>query len=138
MRCLSRALELARETRDTARQGTVIERMTAFAEQDLGSPGGGPGLPLGVLRPLVAMPTQERPDGLDDLLQRVADKYGGDPYIIDFVADLRGGLLDDPGRQELRREQVRRWREESTGDGMLRVHRLEQTLEDRAQPRPRR
>ena len=130
VRCLSRALELARETRDTARQGTVIERMTAFAEQDLGSPGGGPGLPLGVLRPLVAMPTQERPDGLDDLLQRVADKYGGDPYIIDFVADLRGGLLDDPGRQELRREQVRRWREESTkGDGMLRVHRLEQALE---------
>jgi hypothetical protein len=130
VRCLSRALELARETRDTARQGTVIERMIAFAEQDLGSQGGGPGLSLGVLRPLVALPTQERPDGLDDLLQRVADKYGADPYIIDSVADLRSRLLDNRGRQELRREQVKRWREESTkGDGMLRVHRLEQALE---------
>ncbi len=130
VRCLSRALELARETRDTARQGTVIERMIAFAEQDLGSPGGGPGLPLGVLRPLVALPTQEHPDGLDDLLQRVADKYGADPYIIDSVANLRSRLLDDRGLQELRREQVKRWREESTkGDGMLRVHRLEQALE---------
>jgi hypothetical protein len=130
VRCLSRALELARETRDTARQGTVIERMIAFAEQDLGSPGGGPGLPLGVLRPLVAMPTQERPDGLDDLLQRVADKYGGDPYIIDSVADFRSCLLDDQQGLELRREQVGRWREESTkGDAMLRVLRLEQALE---------
>lgn len=130
VRCLSRALELARETRDAAQQGTVVERMIAFADQDLESPGGGPGLPLGVLGPLVALPTRERPDGLDELLQRVADKYGADPYIIDSVADLRSRLLDDRQRQELRREQVRRWREESTkGDGILRVHRLEQALE---------
>jgi hypothetical protein len=130
VRCLSRALELARETRDDARQSAVVERMIAFADQDLGSTGGGPGLPLGVLRPLVALPTQERPEGLDDLLQRVVEKYRADPYIIDSVADLRSRLLDDPGRQELRQEQVKRWREEAAkGDGMLRVHRLEQALE---------
>jgi len=130
VRCLSRALELARETRDNAREVTVVERMIAFAEQDLGSVGGGPGLPLGMLGPLVALPANERPDGLDALLQRVAETYGADPYIIDSVADLRSRLLDDQERHELRREQVRRWREEATiGNGMLRVHRLEQALE---------
>jgi hypothetical protein len=130
VRCLSRALELARETRDSARQDTVIERLVAFADHDLESSEGGPGLSLGAIRPLVARPANERPDGLDDLLQRVAEMYGDDPYIIDSVADLRSQMLDDDGHQELRREQVKRWREESAkGDGMLRVLRLEQALE---------
>jgi len=75
-------------------------------------------------------PARGPPAGVDDLLQRVAEKYGGDPYIVDSVADLRGQLVDDEGRRELRRDQVRRWREESAkGDGMLRVYRLEQALE---------
>lgn len=130
VRCLSRALELARETRDAARQATVTEHMIDFAEADLGSDGGGPGIPLGVVRPLVALPRSERPEGLNDLLQRVADKYGADPHIIDAVSDLRARLLDDAEREQVRREQIARWREESTkGDGMLRVLRLEQALE---------
>lgn len=127
--CLSRAFELARQTHDATHQPIVIKRMVAFAEEDLASEEGGPGISLGALEPLVALSADERPDGLDSLLERIAEKYGADPYIIDSVADLRSRLLDDQQGLELRREQVRRWREESTkGDGMLRVHRLEQAL----------
>jgi hypothetical protein len=79
---LSRALELATQLRDTARASATIERMFAFAELDLAGTDGGPGLSLGALRPLVALPSEQRPDGLDAILQRVGAKYGADPYIV--------------------------------------------------------
>ncbi|MFN8132082.1 MAG: hypothetical protein U0R70_11100 [Solirubrobacteraceae bacterium] len=127
---LSRALELARETRDAGRIDTVIGRMLGFAERDLDSAGAGPGLPLGTLRPLVELSATDRPEGLDMLLERVAVKYGSDPFIFGSVVEMRSRLADHEGRQVLARQLVQRWREESTkGDGMLRVHRLEQALE---------
>lgn len=127
---LSRALELATQLRDTARASATIERLLAFAEADLARTDQGPGLSLGALRPLVALPPEQRPDGLDAMLQRVGEKYGADPYIVTSVADLRGPLLDGDARQELRRAQVREWRDRA-GEvaGMLRVHRLETALE---------
>ena len=130
VRCLSRGLEIARETRDTTRQDKVVSALLAFADDDLRSDKGGPGISLGVLTPLVELPLADRPEVLDVLLQRVAAKYGADPYIVDAVVDLRTQLLDDAGRHKLRKEQVQRWKDESAvGDGMLRVHRLEQALE---------
>lgn len=67
---------------------------------------------------------------MDDLLVRVGERYGADPYIADAVAELRARLLDEDARQELRRRQVARWREEATkGDAMMQVFRLEQALE---------
>jgi hypothetical protein len=127
---LSRALELATQLRDTARVSATIERSLAFAEADLASTDGGPGLSLGALRPLVALPSEQRPADLDAMLQRVGEKYGADPYIVTAVADLRGPLLDGDARQELRRAQVQEWRDRA-GEvgGMLRVHRLETALE---------
>src|SRR5262249_29185177 len=95
VRCLSRALELARGTRDDGGEATVVSRMLAFAEQDLASPDWSPGLSLGALRPLVALPAKERPEELDALLNQVADRYGADPNIFDAVADLRSRLVDD-------------------------------------------
>ena len=130
VRCLSRSLELARGTRDEDRQGTVVDRMMAFAELDLQADGGGPGASLGVLRPLVELPSTERPDGLADLLRRVEGRYGQDPFIVDSVAELLTRLLDADGRNELHRDQVKRWRQEAgKGDAMLRLHRLERALE---------
>ncbi len=127
---LSRALELAAQLRDAARASATIERLLAFAEADLAGTDGGPGLSLGALRPLVALPPEQRPDDLDEMLQRVSEKYGADPYIVTSVADLRSPLLDGDARHELRRAQVREWRDRA-GEvgGMLRVHRLETALE---------
>lgn len=66
VRCLSRALELARETRDADRQAAAATEMTAFAEHEITSASAGPGVPLGLVRPLVALPNTEQPDGLDE------------------------------------------------------------------------
>jgi len=127
---LSRALELATQMRDTARVSETIERLLAFAEGDLAGADGGPGLSLGALRPLVALPSGQRPDDLDAMLQRVSEKYGADPYIVTAVADLRSPLMDADARQELRRAQVQEWRGRADeAGGMLRVHRLETALE---------
>lgn len=130
IRFVSRALELATQIRDTARASAAIERLLAFAEADLAGTDGGPGLSLGALRPLVALSSEQRPVGLDVMLQRVGEKYGADPYIVTAVADLRSPLLDGDARQELRRMQVQEWRERA-GEvgGMLRMHRLETALE---------
>jgi hypothetical protein len=127
---LSRALELASETRDAARASSTTKMLLAFAEADLAGTDGGPGLSLGALRPLVALPAAGRPDCLDAVLQRVGDKYRNDPYIVTAVADLRSPLLDDEARADLRRSQVQHWREQAAAvAGMLRVHRLETALE---------
>jgi hypothetical protein len=125
-----RSGELATQLHDAARASLTIERMFAFAEADLARTDGGPGLSLGVLRPLVALPSERRPDGLDVMLQRVGAKYGADPYIVTSVADLRSSLLDGDALRELCRAQVQEWRDRA-GEvgGMLRVHRLETALE---------
>lgn len=129
-RFLSRALELAMQLRDTARVSTTIERLLAFARADLAGADGGPGLSLCVLRPLAALRSEQRPEGLDAMLQRVSEKYGADPYIVTAVADLRSPLVDGDARQELRRAQVQEWRDRAGEvSGMLRVHRLETALE---------
>jgi hypothetical protein len=130
VRCLSRALELARGIHNAKRKATVVSSMLAFAEHDLTTPGWSPGIALGALQPLVALPPDERPEGLDDMLRRVDEKYGADTHIVDSVADVRNQLVPAGDRNELRRQQVQRWREESgKGDGMLRVMRLERALE---------
>jgi hypothetical protein len=129
-RLLSRALELARAVGDEQRARSTMEAAIAFVEGDIASDQGGPGVSLVPLRSLVDLRPEDRPDALNDLLIRVGERYGADPYIMDAVAELRARLLDDDARQELRRGQVARWREESTkGDTMMRVFRLEQALE---------
>jgi hypothetical protein len=129
-RLLSRALELARAVGDDDRREHAITAMIAFVEADLASEDGGPGASLMPLRSLVGLPAENRPDELDALLVRVDEQYGADPHIADTVAELRARIADGEARQELRRQQVARWREEAKrGDTMLRVIRLEQALE---------
>lgn len=127
---LSRAVELAGETHDSMRTSRAIDSLLAFAQADLAASDGGPGLSLGALRPLVALSADLRPENLDAILQAVSEKYGADPYIVTAVADLRAPLLQADARAELRRAQVRHWRQQAAAvGGMLRVHRLESALE---------
>lgn len=129
-RLLSRALELARAVGDDERKQSAVNASLSFVEADIAADQGGPGVSLVPLRSLVDLAPEERPEPLDDLLVRVGERYGADPYIADAVAELRVRMLDKVGRQDLRRGQVARWREEATkGDAMMRVIRLEQALE---------
>jgi hypothetical protein len=129
-RLLARALEITRELRDRELQTTVIAAIRDHIEADLASEDGGPGVSLGVLRPLATLPDADHPEDLDELIVRVGERYDQDPYIAAAVFDLRLALTDAEGREHLVRAAIERWRAEATrGDAILRVHRLERALE---------
>jgi hypothetical protein len=129
-RLLSRALELAQAVGDHERAGIAIAQILAFAEYELDNPESKPGVCLRPLRSLVDLAPEGRPDNLDQLLVRAAERFGADPNLMDNIVELRVRLLDEKGRKQLRRDQVARWREEATnGDGLLRAFRLEKALE---------
>lgn len=129
-RLLSRALELAQAVGDRERAGTAIAQILAFAEYVLDNPESKPGVCLRPLRSLVDLTPEDRPDNLDQLLVRAAERFGADPNLMDNIVELRVRLLDEEGRKQLRQDQVARWREEATkGDGLLRAFRLEKALE---------
>jgi hypothetical protein len=129
-RCLSRALELARAVGDDSRRELVARSMAEFVERVLASEERGPGAALAQLRQLVDLPVEVRPRGVDDLLLRTGERFGDDPFIADEVAVLRSRLADPSRQDEIRREQVERWRQEAgRGDAMLQVFRLEHALE---------
>lgn len=127
---LSRALELAMQIRDRDSVEEVRERMIGFVQADLENHGDGPGAALTVLRPLIDLDPDERPDQTGTLLEDVDKKYGADPYIAETVSQLLADLTDPEERESLRRKEVHRWREEAgMGDSLLRIHRLEHALE---------
>lgn len=129
-RLLSRALELAQAVGDGERAGATIERIIAFAKYELDNLESKPGECLRPLRSLVDLAPEDRPDNLDQLLVRAAERFGADPNLMDNVVELRVRLLDEEGRKQLRQDQVARWREEATkGNGLLRAFRLEKALE---------
>lgn len=129
-RLLSRALELAQAVGDRQRAETAMARILAFAECELDNPESKPGVCLRPLRSLVDLAPEERPDNLDQLLVRAAERFGADPNLMDNIVELRVRLLDEEGRKQLRQDQVARWREEATkGNGLLRAFRLEKALE---------
>ncbi len=129
-RLLSRALELAQAVGDRERAETAIARILAFAKYELDNSESKPGVCLRPLRSLVDLMPKDRPDNLDELLVRAADRFGADPSLMDNIVELRVRLLDEEGRRQLRQDQVARWREEATeGDGLLRAFRLEKALE---------
>jgi hypothetical protein len=129
-RILSRALELTRELQNAGLQSAVVAAIREHVQADLAAEKGGAGVPLGVLRPLVALPGADRPADLDDLLVRVGDRYGQDPNIAATISELRMALVDPAGRDGLVRDAIARWREEATrGDTILRADRLERALE---------
>jgi hypothetical protein len=130
IRCASRALELARETQDKGRGSVAVEALLTLAMEDIESDSGGPGVAVGALQPLVALPKDARPEGLDECLVRVGEAYAGHPFAVDSIIELRSQLISAKARLELRREQVQRWRAEAAqADGILRVYRLEQALD---------
>jgi hypothetical protein len=129
-RLLSRALELAQAVGDRERAEAAIARILAFAEYELDNLESKPGVCLRPLRSLVDLPPEDRPDNLDQLLVRAAERFGADPNLMDNIVELRMRLLDEEDRKQLRQDQVARWREEATkGDGLLRAFRLEKALE---------
>lgn len=103
-RLLSRALELAQAVGDRERTEAAIAQILAFAEYELDNPESKPGVCLRPLRSLVDLASEDRPDNLDQLLVRCAERFGADPNLMDNIVELRVRLLDEESRKQLRQE----------------------------------
>jgi hypothetical protein len=107
-----------------------VEALGALAIEDIESEAGGPGVSVGALQAIGALPKDAHPEGLDELLVRVGEAYGDHPFALDSIVDLRSQLIAPEARLALRREQIQRLRAEAAqADGMLRVYHLEQALD---------
>lgn len=127
---LERGLEIALEISDRDLLVRIPAQMMAIARAEMEFDEHRPGIPLGMLGPLVDLPAGSRPPELFELLGQVRERYSDDPHIEDSAIDLMAALTDGDGRIRLRREQVGNFlRASETGDGMLRQSFLLKALE---------
>lgn len=103
---ISRALDLARRTRQDELAGSVLETGIRLARISLADPASGPGVVLGLLRPLSSDP--ECPSEVDDLLDAARDQYQYDVWNTMSTIEVQLGRhgLDNAGRESLHRQQV--------------------------------
>lgn len=128
--CLQRAIEIAAEIGDEERLGAAINKALDVSRSEItDTTERRPGIPLSLIESIVDLKSDLRPGGLLELLDAAADRYGADPYIAESVNQLKQKLSPPEEREELQRQQVERWREESKkGDALLRYSRLQQAL----------
>jgi hypothetical protein len=126
---LARSLEISRELRDDDLTAEVARTLSAAADREISNEELRPGITLRLLQPLVALPSDLRPEGLYEQLLAAEARYGDDPYIAQAVGESIA-QLDPDQREDINRKTVRRWIDEaSKGDALLRVMRLQQALE---------
>lgn len=128
--CLQRAIEIASEIGDEGRLRLAINKALEVSRSEIGETSKRrPGIPLSLIGAIVELKPDLRPDGLLDVLDEAADRYGDDPYIAESVNQLKQKLSTPEEREALQRQQVERWREEGKkGDALLRYSRLQQAL----------
>lgn len=128
--CLQRAIEIAAEIGDETRLEAAINKALDVSRSEISDTSERrPGVPLSLIEAIVDLKPDLRPDGLLELLDAAADRYGADPYIAESANQLKQKLSTPEEREELQRQQVERWREEGKkGDALLRYSRLQQAL----------
>jgi len=127
---LVRALEIASSLSDAALGARVVEAMRAAIEKELDSDEDRPGIPFSLLRPLVDLAESQRPETLPELIARTEQKYGADPHHVETALDLKIRIAPPEAVAELRRQQVRRWRDAAAqAAGILKATFLERALD---------
>jgi hypothetical protein len=127
---LVRSLELADSLSDHSLREQVVQAIVKAIEGELESEHDRPGIPFSLLRPLVELPASARPSGLEDLISRAEAKYGADPHYVETAVDLKARIVAPEDVPELRRRQVRKWRDAAAkAEGPVRVAFLERGLD---------
>jgi hypothetical protein len=127
---LVRALALSTELSDGELQAKVVAATVAAITDELTSEHDRPGIPFNLLEPLTRLPERTRPTELEALIARAAEKYGADPYHAETALELRVAIAAPPARAELRRHQVRQWRQAAAqAEGLVRLAFLERALD---------
>jgi hypothetical protein len=128
--CLQRAIEIAAEIGDEQRLTGAITKALDVSRSEIDNASERrPGIPLSLIEAVVDLKPDLRPEGLLELLDAAAQRYGEDPYMAASINELKQTLAPPAEREELQRQQVERWREEGKkGDALLRYSRLQQAL----------
>jgi hypothetical protein len=127
---LVRALELARSVSDAELTDLTAERMVRATRAEMTLDEHRPGIPFTLLEALVRLPSEHRPDVLEELIALAEEKYGDDPFQVNTAIDLRCQLVGPEDAQELRKRQVDLWKNRAReGDGLLKLSFLRTALE---------
>lgn len=126
--CLSRAMEVAAELNDRELLETATLKVIALIDELLGDEHPGP--PFILVRALIALKPDRRPECLDELLTRVIQRFDGDPAQERALALAARATSDDERRRVLRSRQLElRIREIETAEGLAKVSALQSAIE---------
>jgi hypothetical protein len=128
---LSRSVELATMVGDDDRRQAATSAILAAAREELALVDERrPGITLSLLRDVIDQGLGADHSEIAELLDRSWERYADDPYQAESIEQLRMQLATPEETQELRRAQVRNWREAAEqGDGMMRLIRLQRAME---------
>jgi hypothetical protein len=126
--CSARSIEVFVELNDRESLTVAIGIAGPFVVEMLDQEHPGP--PLTVLRSLVGLKTELRPDDLDELLDRVIKRFDGH-HAAEGALELAAQATSDSDRQkELRRRQLQlRIDEAAAAEGLTRVTFLQRAIE---------
>jgi len=129
-RDLVRALHLSLEISDTDRRNDLIEKMVAFAEDQL-AVNETPGAVMTVLSELALADPEARLDQIEGLLRRSLDKYRGFSHVETEIYELLATLSTGDARNSIRVEHLEALLKlaDDQEEPMLRLHWLEQALD---------
>lgn len=127
---LDRALQLSLLIRDPSVSEPIVDTMLQFLEETEGVPDS-PGPPMTILRALVPLNTELRPENLEERLDRALETYAGhvdvEQEILDLTAELKTG--DDLTAVRLKQLDLLLKASESAESGILKVVWLHRALE---------
>jgi hypothetical protein len=126
--CMARSIEILVELNDRDGLAEALERAEAVVIDLLAQKHPGP--PLTVLRSLVALKKELRPNGLEDLLDRAIERFPAG-HAGESALELAADASNDPERQkELRRRQLQvRIDEAAAAEGLAKVTVLQRAIE---------
>jgi hypothetical protein len=126
--CVARSIEILVELNDRQGLSDVLEISESVAVELLEQEHPGP--PLSIMRGLVGLKKDLRPDGLEALLEKAMKRFPSG-HAGESVLEFAAEASTDPGRQkEMRKRQLQlRIDEASAADGLARVTLLQRAID---------
>lgn len=127
---LVRALEVSREISDVGLAERVVGRIVQAIGDELAIGAERPGVSFNLLRALVGLPADARPDCLLDVIDRAEQVYAGDPHQVESAIELKASVAGPEEVRGLRERQALLWRDQGRqATGILKSAFLERALD---------
>jgi hypothetical protein len=128
--CVMRAVELARAIGHEELLREAIERVVVLIREDFSNEDWSPGVSLPLLKQLVELPPEQRPDETAALVEEARERYNADPFIAESISQLEAAFGSPEEREEVWHRQVEHWRDAaSQAEGLVRYGHRQHALE---------